>query len=84
MSKVPPSPAKAMTLVGRPCTRSAVSMPAAIAAPLAKTECSHGTRQAVCGQGVVNTSRQPVAFATITSGPAASVTSRAARAWPQP
>ena len=59
-------------------------MPEATAAAFSNRECIQGMRQADCGQGVVNTSRHPVALETMTSGPAASVTSRAARASPQP
>src|SRR6056297_2631574 len=55
-----------------------------MAAEFSNRECIHGTRQADSGHGVVNTSRQPVALVRVTSGPAASVIRRAARAWPQP
>ncbi len=55
-------------------------MPAATAPVFSNRECSQGRRQADSGQGVVKISRHPVALAITTSGPAASVTSRAARA----
>ena len=89
MSTVPPSPACARTRTSsRPVARIAAATPDATAAALPNSECSHGTCHADSGKGVEKTSRHPVAF-TVTRRPpvariAASITTRAARASPQP
>ena len=89
MSTVPPSPAWASTRTSsRPVARIAAATPEATAAALPNNECSHGTCQADSGNGVEKTSRQPVAL-TVTRRPsvariAASITTRAASASPQP
>src|SRR3990167_645254 len=86
MSAVPPSPPWAITFASPSLPRAfrAASMPDATAAEFSNRECINGTPQADCGQRVVNTSRQPVASVVIMSGPAASSTSLAPIASPQP
>jgi hypothetical protein len=59
-------------------------MPEATAPVFSNRECNHGTRHADSGHGVVKISKHPVALAIITSGPADSVTKRAAKASPHP
>ena len=69
MSTVPPSPPCASTRTSsRPLARSAAATPDATAAALPNSECSQGTCHGTSGNGVENTSRQPVAF-TVTSRP---------------
>ena len=66
ISVVPPSPPWAMTrMSSRPLAFRAAEIPALTAATLPNRECIHGSRQAVCGYGVVNTSRHPVALAAM-------------------
>ena len=88
MSVVPPSPPWATTRTSLPFARMAAATPVATAGALAKRECNQGSCQADSGYGVVNTSRQPVAFtATILPAVAriaASSTQRAPSASPQP
>ena len=55
----------------RPCARSAAAMPVATAGAFANSEWIHGSRHEDSGNGVENTSRQPVALAAITRPPAA-------------
>jgi len=86
MSTVPPSPPWAMMLIPSflPVAMRAASMPLATADEFSKSECTHGTPHDEVGYGVVVTSRQPVLFAMMVFGPAASRTRRAASSSPQP
>jgi len=59
-------------------------MPEATAAGFSNKEWIHGIFQDDSGYGVVVTSKQPVALATITSGPIAREAAMAATICPQP
>ena len=66
MSTVPPSPPWATTRMSvRPWALRAAATPEATAAAFPNSECSHGICQEVSGNGVENTSRQPVALTAI-------------------
>jgi len=66
MSTVPPSPPWATTrMSGRPIAFRAAATPEATAGALPNSECSQGICQEVSGNGVENTSRQPVALTAI-------------------
>jgi len=89
MSVVPPSPPWAITRTsGRPRARFAAATPDATAAALPNSEWIHGIRHDVCGYGVENTSRQPVALTATSRLPvacmAASMAYRAPSASPHP
>ena len=66
MSTVPPSPPWPTTRMSvRPLAFSAAATPEATAGALPNSECSQGICQDVSGNGVENTSRQPVALTAI-------------------
>jgi hypothetical protein len=66
MSSVPPSPPWPTTrMSARPFARSAAAIPVLTAGALPKSEWIQGTCQELSGNGVENTSRQPVALAAI-------------------
>ena len=66
MSTVPPSPPWPMTRMSvRPLALSAAAIPVETAGALPNSEWIHGSCHDVSGNGVENTSRQPVALAAI-------------------
>ncbi len=72
MSKVPPSPAHASTVVrSRPSTRRAARMPAAVEAAVSKAVWYTGTLRAVWGNGPEMTDQQQAGISMMVSGPSA-------------
>ena len=79
MSTVPPSPPWPTTRMSlRPMAFRAAATPVATAGALPNSECSHAICQEVSGNGVENTSRQPVALTAISLPLVARITASSA------